>query len=80
MCSIDTAPINHDTLKQVELINIKGYRHMTSLVGNKRQPLSCQSNCQEISGALQGNHGKICWRIRTVLLGAFPGISSSETR
>ena len=41
--SIDIAPINRDILKQVEGSNINGNRHMTSVLGDNRQPLSCPS-------------------------------------
>ena len=43
LCSIDIAPINRTILKQVEVSNKQGNMHMTSGVGDNRQPLSRQS-------------------------------------
>ena len=41
--SIDITPIKYEMLKQVEGINRKGNRHMTSVLRDNRQRLSIQS-------------------------------------
>ena len=50
LCSIYIAPINRDILKQFKGSNRDGNRHMTSGVGDNRQPLSCQSKQRATSG------------------------------
>ena len=51
LCSIEITSINRDILKQVEGSNRNGNMHMTSGVGNNRQPISSKSHQQETSGS-----------------------------
>ena len=50
LSSINILPINCVILKQFKVSKRKGEKHITSGVGNNRQPISFQSKRLEISG------------------------------